>query len=89
MDISQKGPSEDASVPLGMKRKAVMRGRGREGPGWERGQGRQEGNMIRYWGGEHLCILFSFKISKNTKQNKTKQNKKPQEQQKVKTKIKT
>jgi hypothetical protein len=25
-------------------------GRGSEGPGWERGQGGEEGNMIRYLG---------------------------------------
>jgi hypothetical protein len=28
------------------------RGWGRKGPGWERGEGREEGNTIRYWEGE-------------------------------------
>jgi hypothetical protein len=33
----QKGSSEDASVPLGREKKTITGGRGKEGPGWERG----------------------------------------------------
>ena len=32
----QKGPSEDASIPLGRKQKAIKGSRGRERTGWER-----------------------------------------------------
>jgi hypothetical protein len=42
-----KVPSEDALIPLEREKKMVMRNRGREGPGWEKG-GRR--NMIMYWG---------------------------------------
>ena len=35
-----KDPSEDASVTF-WRDKAVIGGRGREGPGWERGQGEE------------------------------------------------
>jgi hypothetical protein len=45
-----KVPSEDASVALEMERKAIMEGRWKEGPGWERGEGGEKRNMIRYWG---------------------------------------
>ena len=31
-----KGPSEDVSIPLTREKKAIMGGRGREAPGWER-----------------------------------------------------
>ena len=43
------GPSEDASVPLGREKKAIMSSRGRKGPGWEREQGGGRGNLIGYW----------------------------------------
>ena len=39
-----KGPSEDASVPLGRKKKAITRRKGgREGPWRERGWGQERG----------------------------------------------
>jgi hypothetical protein len=45
-----KDPSEDALIPLGREKKKNHRMReGREGTGWERGQGGEEGKMIRYW----------------------------------------
>ena len=37
---------------LGREKKAVTEGRGRESPWWEREQGGENGNMIRYWGRE-------------------------------------
>jgi hypothetical protein len=40
-DCKPKGQSEDASIPLRRKKKLIMGGRGREGPGWEMGR---EGN---------------------------------------------
>ena len=43
--------SKDASIPLGREQKAITGGGGREGSGWERGQGEEEWKMIRYWGG--------------------------------------
>jgi hypothetical protein len=44
----QKSPNEDTSIPLEMEKKAIT-GVGREGvPEQERGQGREEGNMIWY-----------------------------------------
>ena len=36
----QKGPSEDASIPLRRKRKAITEGQGSKWPGWKR---REEG----------------------------------------------
>jgi hypothetical protein len=45
-----KDPSKDASIPL-RKKKAVMGAKGGRDQG-KRGQGREQGNMIRYWGGE-------------------------------------
>ena len=52
MKLNKKeGQSVDASIPLRRGNKIIMGGRGREGPGWERGQGGEEGNMIRYWVG--------------------------------------
>jgi hypothetical protein len=56
------GPSVDASIPLRRGNKIIMGGRGREGPGWERG-----GCRIRYvwrwagsgiWGGgqDQICL---------------------------------
>ena len=39
----KEGPSEDASIPLRRGNKIIMGGRGREGPGWERGQGGKGG----------------------------------------------
>jgi hypothetical protein len=45
-----KGPSEDASIPLGREKKAITEGTGKEGSGWERGRGGEKENMIRYWG---------------------------------------
>jgi hypothetical protein len=44
-----KGPSENASIPLRRKKKAITVGRGREGSGWERERGGEKKNMIRYW----------------------------------------
>jgi hypothetical protein len=40
-------PSEDASVPLGMDKIAVISMR--EGPGRESEWAGEEGNMMRYW----------------------------------------
>ena len=37
-----KGPSDDASIPLGREKKTIMTGRGRKGHVWERGVGRGE-----------------------------------------------
>jgi hypothetical protein len=34
---------------LGGRRKQSQEGEGRKEPGWERGQGGEEGKMIRYW----------------------------------------
>jgi hypothetical protein len=46
-----KDPSKGASIPLARKKKAIM-GVGEEGgEWWGRGQGREEGNMIKYWAG--------------------------------------
>ena len=41
-----KAPSEDASIPLKRKKKAIMEG---GGSGWGRRKREEEGNMIRYW----------------------------------------
>jgi hypothetical protein len=56
-----KGPSEDASIPIGMEKKVIMEGsrgwgggRRRRGPGWESRQRGEKGNMIRYWGKTRL-----------------------------------
>ena len=46
----QKGPNEDDLIPLRREKKEITGGRQREGPGWERGQGGEVGNMIWYWG---------------------------------------
>ena len=46
-----KGPSEDASVPLGREKKAIT-GDGGEGPGRESRWGGEAGNMIWHWVGE-------------------------------------
>jgi hypothetical protein len=41
-------------LALNMREKEEITGsRGREGAGWERGQGGEKGNMIRYWRGEN------------------------------------
>ena len=45
----QKGPSEDVSILLGREKKAITGGGWRKGPGCERRQGGEEGNMIGYW----------------------------------------
>jgi hypothetical protein len=45
----KEDPSEDASILLRRGNKIIMGARGREGPGWERGEGRRE--RIRYGGG--------------------------------------
>jgi hypothetical protein len=45
-----KDPRKDASIPLGREKKAVKMGRAREGPGWEKGQGGEGRDIIRYWG---------------------------------------
>ena len=39
---------EDTSIPLGKDKKEIT-GEGREGPGLEREQGGEDGDMIRYW----------------------------------------
>jgi hypothetical protein len=44
----QKDP-KDASILLRSGKEIIMGGRGREGPGWERGG--EKGNRIRYGGG--------------------------------------
>ena len=43
-----QGPSKDNSIPFGREKKAITGVGGREVPGWK-GQGGEEGNMIRYW----------------------------------------
>jgi hypothetical protein len=49
--VKMKGPSKDASVPLGREKKATTRGR--KGHGKEKGWGwGREGNMIWCWVGE-------------------------------------
>jgi hypothetical protein len=45
----QKGPNEDASIPLGREKKAIRGGRGRKGPECER-----EGRGGK---GEHYQVL--------------------------------
>ena len=45
-----KDSSEDSSIPLARGKKADMGCRGKEGPGWKRGQEEEAGIMIRYWG---------------------------------------
>jgi hypothetical protein len=47
----QKGPSEDASIPLEREKKKIMGGRGREGPGWKTRWDGEKGNVIGYRGG--------------------------------------
>ena len=46
----KEGPNEDTSVPLRRGNKIIIRGRGREGPGWKRGRGREKLGRIRYVG---------------------------------------
>jgi hypothetical protein len=41
---------KDASIPLGMEKKIITGGRGREGSGWERGVGERV-DMVRYGAG--------------------------------------
>ena len=41
---NQKGPSEDASIPLGREKKTIRGGRGRERPRWKRGNRGENGN---------------------------------------------
>lgn len=49
--VKMKGPSKDASVPLGREKKATTRGR--KGHGKEKGWGwGRKGNMIWCWVGE-------------------------------------
>jgi hypothetical protein len=43
-----KGPSENASITLGRKKETIMGWGESEGPGWERGQVGERGNMIRF-----------------------------------------
>jgi hypothetical protein len=38
-----KGPSEDASIPLGREKKTITGDRGREGSEWERERGGKRG----------------------------------------------
>jgi hypothetical protein len=48
-----KGPNQNVSFPLGRKKKAITRGREREGErnlGFRAGKG-ERGNMIRYFDG--------------------------------------
>ena len=44
-----KGPNEEASIPLGKKKKQSEEGGESEESGWESGQGRGKWNMNRYW----------------------------------------
>lgn len=44
--------SVNASIQLRMGNKIITGGRGREGPGWERGGREEKGNRIRYGLGE-------------------------------------
>ena len=45
--INPRVQSEDASIPLGRKKKAILGGRGREGPGWEvTGRGKGEYDLV-------------------------------------------
>jgi hypothetical protein len=46
----QKGPSEDASIPLRRGNKIIMGGSKREGPGREKGGSGHRGNGSRYGG---------------------------------------
>jgi hypothetical protein len=43
----QKGPSKDVSFLLRRRKKIIIGGRGREGPGCERGVAREKGNRIK------------------------------------------
>jgi hypothetical protein len=47
-----KGPRQDTSIPLGREKKTITGGVGMKALGWERGQGREEENIIKYWVGE-------------------------------------
>jgi hypothetical protein len=47
-----KSTSEDVSIPLEREKKAITGGRRERGTGWERGQGGEERDMIKYWVGE-------------------------------------
>jgi hypothetical protein len=48
----QKGPTEDSSAPLKMEKKTIMKGRGRDACWWERGEGLEKGNSVRYGKGQ-------------------------------------
>ena len=49
MKLNKKdGPSVDISLPFKRRNKAIIRGRGRKGPGWERG-GREERGQDQVW----------------------------------------
>ena len=65
-----KGPSKDASIPLGRVKKAIMgwrTGCQREGRIWEeQGTGRGRGNMIRYWG-DRIEVLKASRKNRNRK----------------------
>ena len=43
---NQKGPTEEASIPLGRKKKIIMGDKRRKGSRWKRGW--EKGSMIRY-----------------------------------------
>ena len=45
VDISQKGPSEDVSVPLIRREEIIIEGRGKEWPGLENGWGEKKGEQ--------------------------------------------
>ena len=49
-----KDPSEDASIPLGKDKKAIVGSKRIEEPGWERKGGGEKGNMIRYC----VCVCW-------------------------------
>ena len=45
----QKVPSDNVSISLAREKKTITGGRGRQVHGWQRGQGREKGNIISYW----------------------------------------
>ena len=45
----EEGHTMDASNPLRRRNKIIIGGRGREGPGWERGRGGKKGSQAQVW----------------------------------------
>jgi hypothetical protein len=60
----KEGPSVYASIPLRMGNKIITEGRGKEDPGWERGEGRKEKGHIRY-GGERREAQRAQRMNRN------------------------